>query len=142
LRFGDGRSLPLLRRCFDNKGASFSPPLLRAATIVYSSYGDKEFGDVRKSASRLMRNHLADVVRLIERIRRFADAPVRYKARLDPRYDPVARTRYVDMRALLTVKLLRLARAPRAARWIIDWRTDLHRVPISPFDRRLVRRLL
>jgi hypothetical protein len=56
---------------------------------------------------------IADMVRLVERIRKYIDVPVRYKARLKPRYDPLAGTQYVDMRALLTVRLLKLARAPR-----------------------------
>lgn len=142
LRFGDERSLPLLRRCFDHDKSAPSAPLLRAAAIVYASYGDAEFGVVRKSASRLMRNHLADVVRLVERIRKYAEVPVRYKARLKPRYDPVARIHYVDMRALLTVRLLRLARAPQVIRWVSDWKISVLTQPISNYDRRLVNRLL
>jgi hypothetical protein len=140
LRFGDKRSLPLLKRCFDDK--SFSAPLLRAAAVVYSSYGDKEFGEVRRSASRLMRNPLADIVKLVERIRKYPDVPVRYKARLRPRYDPVARALYVDGRALLTVRLLKLARAPQVIRWVADWKTNVVSQPISSYDRQLVRRLL
>jgi len=89
-----------------------------------------------------MRNHLADVVRLVERIRKYGDVPVRYKARLRPRYDSVARTQYVDMRALLTVRLLRLARAPRVTRWVSDWKTNVLTQPISAYDRWLVNRLL
>jgi hypothetical protein len=141
LRFGDKRSLPLLRRCFDDDKSAVSAPLLRAAAVVYSNYGDTEFGEVRKSASRLMRNHLADVVRLVERIRKYTDVPVRYKARLRPRYDPVAGTQYVDMRALLTARLLQLARAPRVTKWVADWKADVLTQPISAYDKRLVNRL-
>ncbi len=142
LRFGDRRSLPLLKRCFDDEKAAVSAPLLRAAAVVYSSYGDKEFGEVRRSASRLMRNHLADVVRLVERIRKYTDVPLRYKARLKPRYDPVAGTQYVDMRALLTVRLLKLSRAPRVTRWVSDWKANVLTQPVSVYDRWLVNRLL
>ncbi len=142
LRFGDKRSLRLLKRCFNDDKSAISAPLLRAAAVVYSSYGAREFREVRRSASRLMRNHLADVVRLLERIRKYTDVPVRYTARLRPRYDPVARTQYIDIRALLTVRLLRLAKAPRVIRWITDWRTQVLRQGISPYHRRLVKRLL
>jgi hypothetical protein len=142
LRFGDRRSLPLLRRCFDNDKAVASAPLLRAAAIIYASYGDSEFGAVRRSASRLLRNHLADVVRLIERIRKYPDVPVRYKARLKTRYDSVAKTQFVDMRSLLTVRLLRLARATAVARWVADWRTNVLTQSISTYDQRLLNRLL
>jgi hypothetical protein len=89
-----------------------------------------------------MRNHLADVVRLVERIRKYTDVPVRYKGRLRPRYDAVAGKQYVDMRALLTVRLLRLARGARVIKWVADWKTDILKQPISAYDRRLVSRLL
>jgi hypothetical protein len=141
LRFGDKRSLPLLRRCFDDKVAA-SPPLLRAAAVVYSSYGDREFAEVRKSASTLLRNHLADVVRLVERIRKYDDVPVRYKARLKPRYDSVARASYVDMRALLTVRLLKLSKATRVNRWVGSWKQDVLSKPISTYDRWILVKLL
>jgi len=141
LRFGDRRSLPLLKRSFDD--TSLHPAhLLRAAAVVYSSYGDKEFGEVRKAASRLLRNDLADVVKLVERIRQYRDVPARYKARLKPRYDSVSGTQYIDIRALLTVRLLKLAKAPRVARWIADWKSRTLSQPISVYDRRLVNRLL
>jgi hypothetical protein len=142
LRFGDKRSLPLLKRCFDDDKPAASAALLRAAAVVYSSYGDTEFGEVRRSASRLMRNHLADVVKLVERIRKYTEVPLRYKARLRPRYDPVAGTQYVDMRALLTVRLLQLGRAPRVIRWVADWKTGVLTQRVSAYDQRLVNRLL
>lgn len=59
-------------RCFDDDKIAVSVPLLRAAAVVYASYGDSEFRVVRKSASRLLRNSLADVVKLIERIQKYA----------------------------------------------------------------------
>lgn len=142
LRFGDRRSLPMLRRCFDEDKSVTSAPLLRAAAMVYSSYGDREFREVRRSASRLLRNHLADVVKLVERIRQYPEVPLRYKARLKPRYDSVARMQYVDMRALLTVRLLQLARAPRVITWVADWKTNVFSQSISAYDRRLISRLL
>lgn len=142
LRFGDKRSLPMLRRCFDEDKSVTSAPLLRAAAMVYSSYGDREFREVRRSASRLLRNHLADVVKLVERIRQYPEVPLRYKARLKPRYDSVARMQYVDMRALLTVRLLQLARAPRVITWVADWKTNVFSQSISAYDRRLIGRLL
>jgi hypothetical protein len=142
LRFADRRSLPQLKRSFDNDKLPVSAPLLRASAVVYSSYGDAEFKLVRRSASRLMLNHLADVVRLLERIRKYDDVPVRYKARLSLRFDPVAGTRFVDMRSLLMVKLLRSARAPKVLRWVSDWKNDALSKPISDYDRRLISRLL
>jgi hypothetical protein len=142
LRFGDRRSLPLLERCFDDEKSSSPIPLLRASAIVFASYGEHEFTQVRKSAARWMRNDLATVVKLIERIRKYDDVPNRYKSRLRPRFDPVAGIKYVDLRALLTVRLLRLAKAARVARWVSDWKASTLADSVSPFDKVLVRRLL
>ncbi len=142
LRFGDGRSLPILKKCFDDEKAVVSAPLLRAAAVVYASYGEKEFAGIRRSASRLLRNHLADVVKLIERIRTYTDVPLRYKGRLKARYDSVAKILYVDMRALLTARLLRLAKAPRVIRWVSDWKASILTQAISAYDRAILNRLL
>jgi hypothetical protein len=142
LRYSDKRSLPLLKRSFDGEKATPLGPLLRAAALVYSSYGDKEFSEVRRSASRLMRNPMADVVRLVERIRKYTDVPMRYKARLKPRYDPVAGTLFVDMRALLTMRLLGLAKAPHVITWVTDWKATILAQPVATYDRSLISRLL
>jgi hypothetical protein len=141
LRFGDRRSLPLLERCFSDDRTAVSFQLLRSSAVVYSSYGNTAVSTIRRASSRLLDNHLADVVRLIERIRNFTDVPVRYKARLDLRYDSVAGTKYVDMRALLTVRLLHLSRARRVSLWVSDWKARCLSEPISIYDRRLLQRL-
>ena len=141
LRFGDRRSLPLLKRCFDDENSS-SAPLLRASAIVFASYGVGEFRLVRKSAARWMRNDLSTVVKLIERIRKYDDVPVRYKSRLKPKFDPVAGTKYVDMRGLLTVRLLHLASVTRVTKWVYDWKANVLADSISPYDKTLVRRLI
>jgi hypothetical protein len=142
LRFGDRRSLPVLKRCFDDERSAPPLPLLRASAIVFASYGISEFGEVRTSASRLLRNELATVVKLIERIRKYNDVPDRYKARLKPRYDSVSGTKYVDLRALLTVRLLKLSTSPEVIRWVSDWKTSVSAQSISPYDKALVRKLL
>lgn len=142
LRFADRRSLPLLKRCFDDEREIVSAALIRSAGIVYSSYGDAEFAAARRSAARSMRNHLAEVIRLVERIRAYPDVPMRYKARLETRYDSVAGTLYADMRALLTVRLLHLSKKREVLRWVSDWKTHLLGKPISAFDRRLIKKLL
>lgn len=140
LRFGDRRSLPILRKCFENEKSDAN--LLRAAAIVYASFRTDEFSEVRKAASRLLRNHLADVVKLIERIRNYSDVPARYSARLRLPYDSVCGTKYVDMRSLLTVRLLGLSRRPRVTQWVAAWKAATLSESISGFDKQLVRRLL
>ncbi|MFY9936551.1 MAG: RNA-directed DNA polymerase [Silvibacterium sp.] len=142
LRFGDKRSLPSLEKAFTADKAATSAGLLRAAAVVYSSFGDTEFASVRKASSRLLSNPLADVVRLVERIRKETDVPVRFKARVQLRYDAVAKTKFVDMRALLTVKLLNLSRAKKVGKWFADWKAKCLSERISNYDRRLIRRLV
>lgn len=142
LRFGDKRSLPLLRRCFTGDSAANSSQMLRAGAVVYSSYGSAELSHVRKAASGLLNNHLADVVRLIERIGKYTDVPPRYKARLNLKYDVVAGTKFVDMRALLTGRLLHLAKAKNVTKWVLDWKNKMLLEDISVYDRELITKLL
>jgi hypothetical protein len=142
LRFGDRRSLPLLRRCFDDDKAAAHPSLLRSAAITYASYGKDELTAVRKAASRRLVNHLADVVRLIERIKKVDAVPNRYKSRLNIRYDSVSKGHYMDMRALLTVRLLNMARSKNVTDWVDQWKTKTLAKSISTYDQKLIRRLL
>jgi len=142
LRFGDRRSLPLLARCFDEEKSSSPMPLLRASAIVFASHGEHEFTQVRKSAARWMHNDLSTAVKLIERIRKYDEVPDRYKSRLRPKFDPVAAIKYVDSRALLTVRLLRLSKAARVAKWVSDWKANTLADSVSPFDKALVTRLI
>lgn len=141
LRFADRRSLPLLKRCLDDDNPIISAPLLRSVAVVYSSYGDREFAAARRSAARLMRNHLAEVIRLVERIREYVDVPIRYRDRLNTRYDSVGRRHFVDMRAVLTVRLLRLSKRKRVLRWVANWKAQTLAKSLSRFDRRIVKRL-
>jgi hypothetical protein len=142
LRFGDRRSLPLLKRGFDDDTTVVSANLLRSSAIVYASYGMTEFESVRKSASRRLLNHLADVVKLVERIRKFSDVPGRYKARLNLHYDSVSQMKYVDMRALTAARLLNLGTKPKVGKWVAQWKANTLKQSISAYDRRLVRRLI
>ena len=89
-----------------------------------------------------MRNELSTVVKLIERIRKYDDVPVRYKSRLRSRFDPVAGIKYVDARALLTVRLLQLAKSARVAKWVSKWKANILADSVSTFDIALVRRLI
>jgi hypothetical protein len=79
-----------------------------------------------------MRNDLVTVVKLMERIRKYDDVPVRYKAPLKPRYGSGSGTKYVDLPALLTVGRLRLATSARVARWISMWKAIVLTQSISP----------
>ena len=142
LRFGDRRALPLLKRCFDGNNTGLSQAVLRSSAITYCSFGPTEVRDVRREASRRLLNHLADVVRLVERIKTFTSVPDRYKARLEVRYDSVAQTKYVDTRAVLTVRLLKLSGNHAVTGWIQQWAKNTSSQPISAYDRRFLKRLI
>jgi hypothetical protein len=107
-----------------------------------ASYGKDELTAVRKAASRRLVNHLADVIRLIERIKKYDAVPNRYKARLDIRYDYVSKNQYVDMRAPLTVRLLGLARSKNVKAWVAQWKKLTLTKAISTYDRKMIGRLL
>src|ERR1035441_882107 len=56
LRFGDRRSLPLLKRILDDPDRVIAPSIVRSCAIVDASFVTDCFAAVRKSASRLLRN--------------------------------------------------------------------------------------
>jgi hypothetical protein len=82
------------------------------------------------------------VVRLIERIKKVDAVPNRYKSRLNIRYDSVSKGHYMDMRALLTVRLLNMARSKNVTDWVDQWKTKTLAKSISTYDQKLIRRLL
>ena len=141
-RFGDRRSLSLLKRYVMEENTLIPGSLVRCVAAVYSSFGDKEFGEVQMSASKVTRNNSADIVTLVDVIRRYKEVPYRFKGRLRLRYDPILRTKYVDTRSLLTVRLFMLSSAPPVAQWVSDWKANALAQPISVYDRSFVERLL
>jgi hypothetical protein len=142
LRFGDRRSLPLLKRVIDAESDRWPASVRRAAAVVYTSYGTGEFKVVRRLASRLLHNDLADVVRLVERIMEYEDVPDRYKARLKIRYDSVGHRRFVDMRGILAVRLLILSKNTPVKAWIANKKKQFHKEEISDFDKEILQKLL
>jgi hypothetical protein len=141
-RFGDGRSLSLLKRYVMEEENLIPSSLVRRVAAVYSSFGDKEFGEVQMSASKVTRNNSADIVTLVDVIRRYKEVPYRFRGRLSLRYDPISRTQYVDTRSLLTVRLFMLSTAPQVAGWVSAWKANALAQPISVYDRSFVERLL
>jgi len=142
LRFGDRRSLPRLQRCFEKNLDKLPGPTVRAAAVVYASNGPPQFRVVRKAAGRWLRNQLAEMVRLIERIQSYSEVPGRYKARLNPRFDSVAGVQFLDMRSLLAAPLLALNENRQVRSWLDGWQSRMLASPISEFDKKLLRQLL
>jgi hypothetical protein len=143
LRFGDRRSLPVLRRCFEIPQVDkLWTAVVRAAGIVYASYGIDEFRSLRKAAARLLRNHLAEMVRLIERVRGYKQVPGRFKSHLDLGFDAVKARKFVDMRSLLSIRLLALSANAQVRAWVSTWKRNVLKSSLSGYDKKLVRRLL
>ena len=109
-RFGDSRSLPALRTCFENKTDRVPIAVVRSAAVVYLSYGLREFRAVQRLSARLFRNNLAEVIRLVERIKEYEEVPGSYKARLAIRHDSLSGKDYFDTRSLVAARLLALNR--------------------------------
>lgn len=142
LRFGDGRSLRTLAKCFERTNKQeFESHSVRAAAIVYASFGLREFRKVRNTAAKLFRNPLPEMVRLVESILGYAEVPNRYKARLEPRFDSVQRLKYLDMRTALAARLLSLNTSKNVHVWLRSWASNVLGLAISNFDKKLVGRL-
>jgi hypothetical protein len=142
LRFGDRRQISGLRRCFQESRTIMPPQAIRSAAIVYASYGRKEFYQVRRAAAVLLSNPLASMVRLVLRISRFVEVPDRYKARLIVRRDSVSGRQYLDMRMLLAARLLALNNRKTVRLWLDSWVRGVKKQRVSPFDKRLLDRML
>ena len=109
---------------------------------MYASGGIRRFNEVKDQAGLLLRNHLSFLVRLINEIRRYDAVPERYRSRMSLAFDSVAGTKYVDMRVVLTAKLLLLNEHPKVTQWVKEWRATVLEAPISDYDRRMIRRLV
>jgi hypothetical protein len=142
LRYGDRRTLPSLRVCFERKIDTLPAQVIRASAVVYASFGISEFHNIRKAAGRLLRNNLAEMVRMVEKILSYKDLPDRIKPRIALYYDAVAGTKYVDMRALLSARLLGLNRRSEIRLWLAAKKQTLIAEPISQYDRCLLERLM
>jgi len=140
LRFGDRRSLQFLKRTLEDPERAQPAAVIRAAAITYAGLGIKEFVVVRKSAARLLRNHLSETIRFIEEVRRYSEVPDRFKARLRLGWDAVAGKRFLDMRTVLTVRLIMLNDRRAIQDWVRDWKTSLLKDSISEFDRKIIAR--
>ena len=123
------------------EGENMAPTLCRALCAVLSSSGQSGFQVVQAKASRLLRNHISEFVRLVVRIQKFNVVPGRFKARVAVSYDSITGARFSDMRALLAARILGLCPHPAVQQWLSARRAGLLAEPLSPFDKRLVNRL-
>jgi hypothetical protein len=142
LRFGDGRSLSLLARTFTTKADELPQQTVRAAAIVYASFGSDRFGFVKRSAARILRHTLTDLVRFVDAVASYRDVPDRFKSRMAPRFDALTARSYLDMRGVIALRLLALSRAPRVRAWVKKKKAELLKQSLSAFDKRMIQRLI
>lgn len=142
LRFGDASLRRVLRRFFKDAKRSSKPSIARSAAIVYASAGVAAFSEVKECAGLLLRNHLSSLVRLINEIREYEIVPKRYSSRMGLSSDSVAGIKFVDMRVVLTARLLLLNERSAVRQWVKDWRDKILKDGISEYDRRMLRRLV
>lgn len=142
LRYGDRRSLPLLKRLVNRLENVQHPAIAKAVVAVYVSFGDSEYRDAVKAASQLQDNHLAQFLRMLAICRQYETVPVRFKIRREPILDSVAGKKRIDTRKLLVLRLLRLNKKKTVMAWLRDTRDWMIKQDIPDFDKRLVTRLL
>jgi hypothetical protein len=142
LRYGDRRSLPLLKKIVGNIENVPHPAIAKAVMAVYVSYGEKEYHEAVNSASHLRNNYLAHFLRMLEVSIQYEIVPERFKIRREPTYDSVAGRKRIDMRKLLVLRLLRLNNKKPVRKWVRDTREWMKKQDVSSFDKHLVLRLL
>ena len=142
LRYGDGRSLSTLRAAFSTRLDQLPQGVVRASAIVYASHDPRHLAGLRGVAARLLRNHLSEMVRFLEKIRSYDEVPDRFKNRLHLRRDSITGQHYIDMRTTLTARLLALSGGRKVIHWLRDWQEGVRRKGISAYDQLLLRRLL
>ncbi len=142
LRFGTRGDLSDLKPGFRDRRRALPSRLIRAAAIIYASAGRREFTEVRRAAAALLLNPLGLMVRLVRRILKFNAVPDRYKIRLNTRWDSVKNGPYLDMRMLVSARLLALSRKKNVKQWLKSWVAKMKKERISTFDKRLLARLV
>jgi len=134
LRFADRRSLSMLRSSVENRNDKLRPEVVRSAAVVLASYGLEEYRGVRRVAAGLLRNDLAGIVLLVERVRRYEEVPGSYKQRLSTQFDSLAGMPYVDMRSVLAGRLLSLNPRKKVRSWLEQKRTSIEKGGISEYE--------
>jgi hypothetical protein len=97
LRFGDRRSLPLLRRLLEQPSDGSFRSIRRSAGVVFASYGWSQYKHLRRVAARLQRRQFAELVHMVERVMAYNQLPKRHLNRFRLRYDASLARRFIDM---------------------------------------------
>ena len=141
LRFGDKRNIRGLAGSVGTRLDSLPVTVTRSICAVLASCGNTEFDIVKSAASRLLRNHLSEFVKMVGRIQGFTRVEGRFKARIVVSRDSITGAKFIDMRSLLAARLLGLCSHPSVTSWLASKRTTLLADDLSDFDKKLIRRL-
>jgi len=89
----------------------------------------------------MLRNHLSEMVKMLDAVEEYDEVPNRFLQRIDTKYDPVSGHVFIDMRSLITARLLGVNRRPNVKVWLAERRKHLLSKPLSPFERKLINHL-
>ncbi len=142
LRFGDARSVPTLKSIVDRLNNVAHPAIGKAVVAVYVSYGNRQYKHAIRAASKLRDNYLAYFFAMIDTAIHYNEIPERFKIRRQPVFDSVAGIKRLDMRKLLTLRLLKLNKKKVVADWVSSSVTWICEQDISDYDKNLCKRLL
>ena len=141
LRFGDKRNIKSLAGSVGKRLDALPAPVTRSICAVLASCGPTEFTIVKNAASRLLRNHLSEFVKMVDRIQGFKRVEGRFKARITVNRDSITSAKFIDMRSLLAARLLGLCPHPSVTTWLATKKNTLLKDDLSNFDKALIRRL-
>ena len=141
LRYGDRRNINGMAAKLRNHGDTLPAELCRSFCAVVSSDGNRGFLEVQLTASKLLRNHISDFVRLVLRIKNFTVVPGRFKVRIKTSRDSITGAKFVDMRSYLAVRILALCPNQPVQDWIAACKSGLFKESISTFEKQLINKL-
>ena len=140
-RFGDGRNVRALFHRLQRQAEMLPQNATRSLCAVVGGCERAGFEVVQQTASRLLRNHLSEFVKLVIRVREFDAVPGRFKARVALSRDSITGAVFVDMRAILSARILGLCARKSVCGWLADTKKNIKAAGISPFEVALVDRL-
>jgi hypothetical protein len=141
LRYGDRRNINGMATKLRTQGDAMPASLCRSLCAVVAGDENKGFEEVQSTASKLLRNHISDFVKLVIRVRAFTSVPGRFKARITASRDSITGAKFIDMRSYLAVRILALCPHKIVQSWIANCKAELLKQQISTFDRKLISKL-
>jgi hypothetical protein len=141
LRYGDKRNMRGMAGKLTREAEHLPSDVTRSLCAVVSSCGTQGFAVVERTASRLLRNHLSEFVKLVTRIREIKVVPGRFKNRIKASRDSITGAKFIDMRSILAARILGLGGHKLVHDWLLAIKTGLLSDNLSTFDRTLIHRL-